>query len=86
MKKEKEYWVVKIDWYPEYQFLIKKQEIKLVMDMKEILKQGYTVTNKFNFEMFLESIKSQVSSKIFDELIQKEKHGLEIIFTVNLIE
>ncbi len=43
-----------------------------------ILNNKVLITSDFDFEMFLSSLKSQLSSEIFTQLIQQEKDGIEL--------
>lgn len=54
--------------------------------MERIFEQVNIVTNPFNEKMMLESFKSQLSSTIFKEVINDEKYGLKVTFTVDVIE
>lgn len=52
----------------------------------EILKQEYIVTSPFNEKMAIEALQAQLSSIIFKELIDGEKQGVRLAFTVYVIE
>lgn len=52
------------------------------MKKTEILKQTYELTNDFNNDLMLTSLKSQIESKVFTELIRNEKHSLTLEFRV----
>ena len=52
----------------------------------KILKQEYIATNPFNEQMVLNSLQSQLASLIFKELINGEKEGIRLTFTLEVIE
>jgi hypothetical protein len=54
--------------------------------MTEILKQQFEITNPFNEQMALKALSEQLSSTIFNELIQKEKNALVLTFTIEVKE
>lgn len=54
--------------------------------MSKILKQEYIVTNPFNEDMCLESLTRQLKSRIFRDLIQNEKYGIRLTFTLETID
>ena len=53
--------------------------------MEELLKQTYEVTSPFNEQMAIKSLQEQLSSLIFEKLINEEKYGLKLTFTVELL-
>ncbi len=52
------------------------------MKRSQILKQQYEVSNPFDEEAMFVSLKSQIGSKVFKELINNEKHSLSVEFRV----
>jgi hypothetical protein len=56
------------------------------MEKQIILKQEYKITNQFDEQMAIESLKSQLSSAIFKELINNEKQSITLTFTLDVIE
>ena len=54
--------------------------------MSRILKQEYIITSPFDEKMAIEGISSQLSSQIFDDLIQNEKFGIKLTFTLETID
>ena len=52
----------------------------------DVLKQEYIVTSQFNREMLLESLRAQLDSMIFKELINNEKDSLKVTFTISVDE
>jgi len=50
------------------------------------LEQEYIVTNPFNEKMAIKALTAQLSSTIFKELINGEKYGLRLTFTIEVIE
>jgi len=54
--------------------------------MSKILEQEYIVTSPFNEKMTIESLQKQLSSAIFTELINKQKHGIKLTFTLETID
>jgi hypothetical protein len=53
--------------------------------METLLKQEYEITSSFNEQMAIESLKEQLGSLIFSKLINEEKYGLKLTFTVELL-
>jgi len=51
-----------------------------------ILKQEYIVTNPFNEDLAIESLKKQLSSTIFRELINNEKEAIKLTFLIEVLE
>lgn len=56
------------------------------MKTTQILKQSYSVANGFDESLCINSLKSQLSDKIFKELINGEKHSLTLTFTIDVNE
>ena len=52
--------------------------------MEEILKQEYIITSEFNEKLTLDSLKTQLSSLIFRELISNEKEALKLTFIISI--
>lgn len=53
---------------------------------EKLIQQEYVVTSPLNKELMLEAFHAQLSSTIFRELINNEKPGLKVTFTVEEIE
>jgi len=53
---------------------------------EDVLKQEYIVTNPHTKDATLDSISSELSSKIFADLINAEKYGIKIVVTMQTIE
>ena len=51
-----------------------------------VLKQEYTVTNSFDEKMALDALSKQLTSKIFTDLIQREKAGIKLTFLLETID
>jgi len=54
--------------------------------MERIFKQETVVTSPLSEQLMMKGFKSQLSSAIFKELINGEKFGLKVTFTVDVIE
>ena len=52
----------------------------------KILKQEYTVTNPFDEKMAIEALTKQLSSTIFKELINNEKAGIKLTFSLEILD
>lgn len=52
----------------------------------KILKQEYTVSNSFDEKMAIEALTKQLSSTIFSELINNEKAGIKLTFSLEILD
>ena len=52
----------------------------------KIVHQEYIVTSPWDEKLALEALKAQLSSKIFDDLINQEKAGIKLTFLLETID
>lgn len=53
---------------------------------ENILKQEYIVTSSFDEDMAISALVSQLKSRIFKDLIKREKFGIKLTFTLETID
>ena len=51
-----------------------------------IFRQEYLITSPFDEKMAFEGLRSQLSSRIFWELVNEEKGGIKLVFTLEVLE
>jgi hypothetical protein len=54
--------------------------------MKRVVNQEFIVTSPLNEKLSLLALQAELGSAIFKELINSEKYGLRLRFTVDVIE
>lgn len=54
--------------------------------MARIVKQEYIVTNPFDEKLAIEALYAQLRSQIFSDLINGEKAGIKLVFTLETVE
>ena len=54
--------------------------------MARIVNQEYIVTNPFDEKLAIEALHAQLKSQIFSDLINGQKAGIKLVFTLETIE